>query len=111
VESGRPEVYVVRFPTPSGKWQISVDGGARPVWSRDGKELFFIGRNKMMAVEVKAGATLQAGVPKPLFDARLDSRNATFEVSNDGRFLIPVEADQPAVPLTVILNWPEMLKK
>ena len=45
------------FPKPGGKWQVSTDGGANPVWSRDGKELFFRGANgKMMAVDVKSGA-------------------------------------------------------
>jgi Tol biopolymer transport system component len=40
-ESGRIEVYVRSFPTPGGKYQISKDGGIRPRWRRDGKELFF----------------------------------------------------------------------
>jgi hypothetical protein len=102
---------VVSFPTPGGKWQISADGGERPVWSRDGKELFFISRDKMMAVEVKSGATFQAGLPKPLFDVHIGGRNTTFEVSNNGKFLIPVSAEQSAVPLNVILHWPEMLKR
>src|SRR5450755_695915 len=42
-ETGRFEVYVQTFPTPGGKWQVSTNGGALPVWSRDGKELFFSG--------------------------------------------------------------------
>src|SRR5262249_18285853 len=62
-ESGRPEVYVVAFEpskflngstagTPSGKWQISGNGGTTPRWRRDGKELFYIGPgNTIMAVQ------------------------------------------------------------
>jgi Tol biopolymer transport system component len=42
-ETKRDEVYVQTFPTRGGKWQVSTNGGSRPVWSRDGKELFFIG--------------------------------------------------------------------
>jgi serine/threonine-protein kinase len=40
-ESGRGEVYVRPFPGPGGKWQISNTGGRRPVWSHNGRELFF----------------------------------------------------------------------
>ena len=60
-----------------------------------------------MAVEVKGGTTFQAGVPKPLFDTHLDMRlgsnaNTLYDVSNDGRFLIPVLAEPAAaVPMTV----------
>jgi hypothetical protein len=58
-----------------------------PVWSRDGKELFFIGAaQKMTAVEVKTGSRsgtrFEAGVPKPLFDTHLEVPfNPSFDVS------------------------------
>ena len=40
-ESAGGEVFVRPFPGPGGKWQISTGGGALPVWSRNGKELFY----------------------------------------------------------------------
>jgi Tol biopolymer transport system component len=40
-ESGRYEVYVRPFPGPGGKWQISTGGGLLPIWSRNGRELFY----------------------------------------------------------------------
>ena len=53
-ETKRTEVYVQSFPEPGRKWQVSTNGGDIPVWSRDGKELFFIGPSrKMMSVTVK----------------------------------------------------------
>jgi eukaryotic-like serine/threonine-protein kinase len=113
-ETKRDEVYVQSFPNPGGKWQISTNGGQRPIWSRDGKELFFLGseRKKMMVVDVKSGATFQAGVPKPLFDTHLGGNNPWFDVSKDGRFLIPTRVDDGAVdPITVVVNWPGGLKK
>ena len=37
---------------------------------------------------------------------------ASFDVSKDGRFLLPVLVEQEAsTPMTVTLNWPQMLKK
>ncbi len=111
-ESKRNEVYVQTFPEHGGKWQVSIEGGNFPVWSRDGRELYFISADrKMMAVEVKGdGKKFEASVPKPLFEVR---QSAQFDVSKDGRFLIHVPVEQAAanVPLTVVVNWQAALKK
>jgi hypothetical protein len=82
------------------------------VWSRDGKELFFIGADqKLMAVEIKGGANFDWGAPKPLFDARL-APGTNFDVGKDGRFLIPVPVEQAGItPINVVVNWTAGLKK
>jgi Tol biopolymer transport system component len=110
-ESGRPEVYVQSFPSPSGKWQVSTGGGAFPKWRRDGKELFYRASDgKLMSVEVKTGDAFQAETPRPLFAPRLkttSSRDREFDVSADGqRFLVnmPVGEGGPE-PITLIQNW------
>jgi hypothetical protein len=113
-ETNRVEVYVTGFPVPERKWTISTNGGDRPVWSRDGKELFFIASDgKMMAVETATeGPRFIAGAPKPLFDARIGSLGLRYDVTKDGRFLIPVTGEQFAsVPMTVVVNWTAGLKK
>jgi Tol biopolymer transport system component len=117
-DTKRIEVYVQTFPTPGGKWQVSANGGDRPVWSRDGKELFFIGADQiLMAVEVKSdagkgGGKFEASVPKPLFDVRLETNQVWFDVSKDGSFLMPTSTVQAAtVPMTVVVNWTAGLKK
>jgi dipeptidyl aminopeptidase/acylaminoacyl peptidase len=111
-ESKRSEVYVQTFPEHGGKWQISTGGGNFPVWSRDGRELYFISAdNKMMTVEVKGdGKKFEAGVPSALFAVPAQTQ---FDVSKDGRFLIHVPVDQAGsnVPLTVVVNWQSALKK
>jgi eukaryotic-like serine/threonine-protein kinase len=111
-ESKRAEIYVVSFPQPGGKWQISTNGGIDPVWSRDGRELYYYSLDgKIMAVEIKPGAQFQFGVPKPLFAINLASTNVSFDVSKDGRFLLPVLVQQQGSSLmNVVLNWPQMLK-
>ena len=67
-ESGKWEIDVAPFPGPGGNWKVSTAGGSEPRWRRDGKELFYLAPDgKMMAVDVKAGSTFEAGVARPLF--------------------------------------------
>ena len=68
--SGRNEIYVRPYPTPGGQFPISTDGGSEPIWSRDGRELFYRNGNKMMAVAVARfdtdAGSRAAGVRGPL---------------------------------------------
>ncbi|MGC1186486.1 MAG: hypothetical protein WA871_03745, partial [Candidatus Acidiferrales bacterium] len=116
-ETGNYEVYVQTFPDHTGKWQVSVDGGAHPEWRHDGKEFYFISGGKLMAVGVSTdGPQFQAGAPKPLFapDFRPDrgSGNGLYALTADGqRFLVVTTAEQRAIsPITVVTNWPAALK-
>jgi len=113
-ESSRTEVYVQAFQPGSGvvgKWQISSVGGSEPVWRRDGQELFYMAPDgSIMSVEIKAGAGFQAGVPRPLFQARPPDQGAgvqRFDVTADGRrFLVLTYAEEAAAsPITVVTNW------
>ena len=67
--TGRPEVYVQRFPGLGGKQTISTDGGQHPLWSPDGQELFYRSPTAMMRVPLlDVGQTFRAGSPEPLFE-------------------------------------------
>ena len=70
---GREEIYVERYPELGSKQQISTDGGVRPLWSRNGRELFFGGLDgrQMFVVPVQSGTTLVAGRPQVLFEAAM----------------------------------------
>jgi len=115
-ESGAPEVYVQAFPALGSKLRISTGGGCQPQWRRDGKELFYVAADrKLMAVDVKTGATFEAGVPKPLFETRIflmtNFRNH-YVVGRDGqRFLINSRIEETSLPVTVVLNWTSELKQ
>ena len=115
-ESGASEVYVQTFPASGGKWRVSTGGGVQPRWRRDGRELFYIAADqKLMAVDVKLGATFEAGVPKVLFGTRVPTlRNFRnhYAVSADGqRFLINSTIEETSsTPISVVVNWTAEVK-
>ena len=113
-ESGQVEVYVQPFPGPGAKHQVSTSGGFRPIWRRDGKELFYVTTDrKLMAVELNTDSTFGYSLPKPLFDTRIRGGLRAYAVSRDGqRFLINdlIESSGPS-PITVVLNWTADLKR
>jgi serine/threonine-protein kinase len=121
--SGRFEIYVRPFPdVGDGQWQISTAGGMQPLWSRSGRELFYLAPDgALMAVRVDArGATWSAGPLAKLFEGRYVAAGGnpgrTYDVSADGqRFLMVKQAggDQPPAPpqIIVVLNWFEELKR
>ncbi|MDQ6799277.1 MAG: protein kinase [Acidobacteriota bacterium] len=111
-EAGRPDVYVTRFPSMTGRWQISSTGGggSQPRWRRDGKEIFFLSADrKMMSAEVRAdGADFSSSVPQALFQTRARyTGERCYDVSADGqRFAInTMVLDQTGSPIVVVLNW------
>jgi hypothetical protein len=117
-ESGRSEIVVQSFPKPTGKWQVSTNGGMRPRWRSDGKELYFIAPDgKLMASPVAGQASaFEAGTPAPLFPTPIRGLVAAvpkhqYAVSSDGRFLINTVLDDAAAPITLIQNWNPEAKK
>ncbi|HLJ45115.1 MAG TPA: protein kinase [Bryobacteraceae bacterium] len=107
-ESGSYRIYVQTFPGKEGKWQVSADVGTRPVWRRDGKELFYVaGDGKMMALDVRSNDKFEHGIPKALFEARIPP-TGLFDVTSDGkRFLMlnGTEQEGSAPMAVVVVNW------
>ena len=64
-ESGQNEIYVKPFPNvDDGKWQVSTDGGGDPVWSTDGRQLFFVELPpRLMIAEIETDPTFSRGTP------------------------------------------------
>ena len=102
--SGRNEIYVQPFPGPGKRRMISTKGGITPVWSRDGRELFYSGEGSVMAVSFSDAPNVDPGEPKRLFEAE-----GEFDVAPDGRFLM-IRYVKPR-SFNVVLNWFEELER
>ena len=121
--SGRFEVYVQPFPGPGQREQISYGGADSPLWSRNGRELFFMSRGdvpgveRVHAVDVTPGVPFKSGTPRVLFQGRFGRTGAptAYDVSPDGsRFLMVEHLDPPSQPVTqmrLVLNWFEELRR
>ena len=109
-QSGRSEVYVQSFPPSEGKWQVSADGGMEPTWRKDGKELYYISGDKLIAMDVKTDTPVfEPGVAKPLFAVHLEAttRRSRYEAAANGRhFLVNLPVESSSL-LSVAINWPQ----
>ncbi|MCM2257960.1 MAG: protein kinase [Vicinamibacteria bacterium] len=109
-ETGLDEVFVETYPTGGGKWQISSGGGNCPVWSRNGREVYFANGEAIVAVEVETKGAFQAAPPRELFRGAYDLRLMpvrNFDVGPDGRFALVKRRFQPgqARELVVLDAW------
>ena len=110
-ESGADEIWVVPYPLTGRRWKISVDGGAEPVWSPAGGELFYRKGHRMMSVTYATDPEFEAALPELLFDRPYEADvwgNPVFDVTADGSRFIMVTTSLGANQtnqIRVVLNW------
>ena len=118
---GRSEIYVEKYPELGGRQPISTAGGRLPLWSRDGRELFFssLDARQMMVAQMRSGTALVAERPRVLFDfpmAAIQGGSRPYDLAPDGRFLIirsgQADAAAGVAPhIVIVQNWFEELKR
>jgi Tol biopolymer transport system component len=121
-ESGNRELYVRPFPGPGGKSQISIDGGSHPIWSRDGRQLFFLTPDgRIMVVDYIAGHdSFSPGKPRVWSQKTMPSLggNYPYDLAPDGkRFAVVMnlgtaeEQVGSTDSVTVLLNFFDELRR
>ena len=112
--TGRNEVYITPFPGGGAQYQVSTGGGERPIWKRDGREVYYREGLRVMAVKVTAKAdSLELSAPEPLFELAAGNLNGRYyDVGPDGRFLVNTSPlTTKAQNFSVVVNWPAALRK
>jgi len=114
-ETGRPEVYVVPFPGPGPKSQVSTTGGWLARFG--GKELFYVNMgNRLMAAQIHTQPAFGVDSIHPMFQLDFpnlpDRTEPLYDVSSDGqRFAVLTVDRSKTTTITLVTNWPSELKK
>ena len=120
-ESGASEIFVRPFPAlDSGRWPVSTGGGTRPLWSRDGKEIFYLDASGFLtavAVERREDA-LSIGRPEVVIRKAYFNPlgGRTYDVSPDGRRFLMIkevapEQDDADGRIVLVQNWFDELRR
>jgi serine/threonine protein kinase len=122
-DSGDWQVYVQSYPRAGRRIPISTDGGEAPVWSRDGRELFYFRREgqfsgQLMAVGIETQPSFKPGIPRMLFKGSFvpqPNGNPNYDAFRDGKRFVMIQApsstSEETTQLVVVLNWFEELKR
>ena len=103
------------YPGPGERHTISTNGGQEPVWSRDGRELFFRSGDQVLVVAVQTAESFEAAVPQELFSGTYASDTsggggavANYDIAPSGQLLM-LEVEREFVretrQINVVLNW------
>jgi serine/threonine-protein kinase len=113
-EPGRTEVYVVPFPGPGGRLQVSTTGGSFPRWSSNGKELFYLGEDRrIMVVTYSIQETvIRADKPRAWSEVTVTG----FDLHPDGKRVAVLKApdsrtQERSADLVFIVNFFDELRR
>jgi Tol biopolymer transport system component len=119
-DSGRDQVYVVPYPGIGKRWRVSGGSGREPIWSRDGRTIYY--RNllgdQLFSVAVSSTADFTASGPSLVFEGPFEPRptagsGANYDVSPDGRGFVMIKKEEEPLPRQVIVDqdWLQQLKR
>jgi serine/threonine-protein kinase len=109
--ASRREIFVAPFQGPGPRRQISTEGGDEPLWSHDGRELFFQSGNGLMSVAVTPGTVFGASVPRMVHAGRYFrtiNGNTSYSVTPDGSRILRIQQVVPERAITridLVMNW------
>jgi eukaryotic-like serine/threonine-protein kinase len=120
-ETGRGEIFVRAFPDSGAKWQISSGGGAMPVFSRNGRELFYrtLDSRIMVTPYRVSGGSFVADKPGLWSEKRFTTTGpfVNFDLAPDGkRFAVVMSGtdsgdQKPRSQVTFLFNFFDELRR
>jgi hypothetical protein len=112
--TGTVEVWVKPHGQPGSPVRISPNGGVEPLWSRNGKEIFYIERDRMMSVAVDTHSGFDFKQPVPLFSGVAIPQAIqppSYDVTPDGKFILLRSSTTTSAPITLVMNWAAKFEK
>ena len=114
-DSGPMDVYLRRFDDASRRWPISTMGGLHPVWSRDGRRVYYRSNQQLMAVDIVLEPEVKLSKPRLVFDRRYEFgpniSQPNYSIHPHDQRLLMVKPDPSAQSLQLILNWRGLIKR
>ena len=117
-ETGRDELFVRSFPDSGAKWSVSSGAGTEPLWSPDGKKLYYRTAEELMVVTVETRPTFSVSRPRAVLEDSFERWRGqpgfrNYDISPDGeRFLVLESGEQTQYDIIhVVLNWFEELER
>jgi Tol biopolymer transport system component len=122
-ESGVFQVYVLPLPGPGPRVPVSIEHGVEPMWSRDGRTLFYVSRNTLLAARVDESSGFRATRQDTLFNfsdrgfvlTLPNTRGPAFgsyDVFANGDFAVLLRAagDSSRSTIVALVHWRQLLK-
>jgi Tol biopolymer transport system component len=114
-ETGQMNIYLRPFGGTEGKWTVSSHGGTHPLWSVDGRRIFYRFGDQMLAVDVTTEPEVRLGEPQVLFEKHFGFGQsitlANHSLSHDGREFLMVQDPPGGRHLDLVLNWLQTLSE
>ena len=109
--SGSDEIYVTSFPAAGARTRVSQSGGHSPVWAPDGKTLYYLDQQKMMALSIETDPAIRILDRKELFEGKFVQYrwSRQYDITPDGTRFVMIQ-NPPGGDIEVVTNWFEELR-
>jgi len=114
-EGGQPQVYLTPYPQADRRYSVSAGTGLHPLWSPDGRHIYYRDGQRLMAVDVTLGPEPALSPPRLLFDQQYrfgpNLSIPHYSLSPDGRRFLFVREEPGARSLDLVTNWLQTLDR
>ena len=112
-ESGSFQVYVTPLPGPGGRYQVSTEGGVTPVWSPDGRRLYYSYAGRLEAATLTFAPAFAVTARETIFETGGSSppAHANYDVTPDGKRFVMFKATGADAQLIVVHDWTYELRE